>query len=116
MQNISLTLATLHNVTQAATLCPKVDSFSHNTSWIYGNSPPARYVPSPNFDVSAASPTTLKLACLFHTIGRVNDHLYYTRLPHYVCRSLLDFVFTSRRLISRRLPEAGRTRGLRRWG
>ena len=62
MQDISLTLATRlaqsptegnpppglgAHVTQAATLCPKVDNFLHNTSWIYGNSPLARYVPSP---------------------------------------------------------------------
>ena len=55
MQSTPLTLATRHHVTQAATLCPKVDNFLHNTSWIYGNSPPARRVPFPNFDVSAAS-------------------------------------------------------------
>ncbi len=89
MQSTPLTLATLHNVTQAATLCPKVDSSSHNTSWIYGNSPPARRVPSPNFDVSAASLTTLKLACLFHAIGWVNNHLYDTRLLRSVSRSLV---------------------------
>ena len=40
MQSTPLTLATCRHVTQAATLCPRVDNFLHNTSWIYGNSPP----------------------------------------------------------------------------
>ncbi len=114
MQNISLTLMTLRNVIQAATLCPKVDSFSHNTSWIYGNSPPARCIPSPApFFLWQAY--DCYITCLFESLGGSTTICTLPDRVAAVARKCLTS-YLSRAALYPDTDAIYTVRGLQRWG
>ncbi|WP_231866956.1 hypothetical protein, partial [Anabaena sp. 4-3] len=56
------------------------DCFSSYSPWIYDNGQPARFSDSPiyRFICGKVRTPTLKLACLFNTVGWVVNHLYST--------------------------------------
>ena len=102
------------HVTQAATLCPKVDNFLHNTSWIYGNSPPARYVPSPAtfFPWQAYY---CYVSCLFESLGGSATICTISGFRAAFVRECLTSCL--RRAVLYPDTDATHTvRGLRRWG
>jgi hypothetical protein len=74
--NLVMVLHSVHR--QPPVYHRQFDFYSHNTAWIHDNSQPANSVLSPiyRFICGKYLTTTLKLACLFNAVGRVNDHLY----------------------------------------
>ncbi len=68
----------LHNVhRQQPAFRRQCDCFTTRSPWIYDNGQPAMAKSSEISDVSAASKlaATSDLAFMFHTVGRVIDHL-----------------------------------------
>ncbi len=129
MQSTPLTLATLlsqsptegnppsglcAHVTQAATLCPKVDNFLHNTSWIYGNSPPARSVPSPAtfFPWQAYY---CYVSCLFESLGGSTTICTISGFRATFTRKCLTPYLRRAVLYPDDHLSTGRSRGLPRW-